>query len=126
MPSTGDGVREHRFGHGIGVPRAARYYGPFWALPCTRPALGLSVINTLLDHATTVRYEKLSVLPDLGTSPPESMRIDMDLLCLGPQVYEGDAHVYAWYRAGPPRRVSRTWWSSGFPGPSASGAPSTL
>jgi hypothetical protein len=70
--------------------------------------------------------ERLSGLPDLGTSPPESMRIEMDLLGLGPQVYEGHAQVYAWYRAGPPRRGSRTWWSSGLPGPSASGAPSTL
>ncbi|MGA6871303.1 hypothetical protein ACO8D0_05295 [Streptomyces pratensis] len=96
--STGDGVRGHEVGYRLAVPRAAWWYGPFWALLRSNLALGLSVVSTLLDHATTVRCAKLTDLGHGDAPVLESRGIEMDLLGLGSRVYEGDSHVYAWYR----------------------------
>ncbi|WP_329389490.1 ATP-binding protein [Streptomyces sp. NBC_01351] len=95
---AGDGVRDHEIGYQIGVPRAAPYYGPFWSLLCGRPAAGLLVINALLHHATSVRCGKLSRIGRRGSTTAEVLRVDLDLLGLGPRAYAGDSHVYAWYR----------------------------
>ncbi|MFD9007579.1 hypothetical protein [Streptomyces sp. NPDC059552] len=95
---TGDGVRDHAAGYHLGVPRSAWWYGPFWEILCGKPATGLLVINTLLDHATSVRIKALTSSGAQETSSSEYLHVDMDLLDLGERSYAGDSHVYAWYR----------------------------
>ncbi len=81
------GVRRHRHLWGFGTPRAAWYYGPFWALLQVSPAQGLTVINAILNHAVRVRPDDLTI-----SGRPQ------DLLGLGPLEYAGDGQSYMWYR----------------------------
>lgn len=100
VPLGEDGVRGHAVGYRIGVPRAAWWYGPFWDVLCRRPAAGFLVINTLVNHATTVRCEKLSNFNDEDAASSELPYLSMAVLGLGARPYAGDSHVYAWYRGG--------------------------
>lgn len=83
-----DGVRRHRFG-GLGVPRAAWYYGPFWPLLQTGLQHGLELISRLLLHAAQTR---------VGHHPDEPIGVTADLFELGERTYTGDTEVYIWYR----------------------------
>lgn len=79
-----DGVRGHTHVAGFGVPPAAWYFGPFWALLQADLPLGLATINALLDHAVAE-----------GSAQPTR---SWDLLGTGPRDYFGDESTYTWYR----------------------------
>ncbi|GAB2852783.1 hypothetical protein GCM10027074_19590 [Streptomyces deserti] len=91
-------VRDHQGGWRVGEPRSAWYYGPFWALLRLEPALGLTVVNTLLDHAATAEAERRAARRGGTPSEPVVEGLELDLLGLGPRRYAGTAQVYGWYR----------------------------
>lgn len=92
-----DGVRDHRF-HGLGMPMAAPYYGPFGLLLNVAPREAVAFVNRLLDHAAARRVR---VLADLDR---ERGRPDADRglqLGVGPDLERlliGDSHAWGWYR----------------------------
>jgi hypothetical protein len=83
-----DGVRGHGFA-GLGTPRAAWYYGPFWTLLGAEARLGMELISNLLFHAATKR---------VGHERNRTPALAADLLGLGQRTYIGDGDVYVWYR----------------------------
>ncbi|KAA0024085.1 ATP-binding protein [Antrihabitans cavernicola] len=95
-----DGIRDHEY-HGLGVPFAAWYYGPFSVLLQTDFRGGVRAINKLLNHAALVRARTLAGLGDNGRAPADKEldNYSTELKITGVAgIYLGDAHVWAWYR----------------------------
>ncbi|WP_143229783.1 helix-turn-helix domain-containing protein [Actinophytocola xanthii] len=98
-----DGIRDFKHGltPGFGVPRAAWFYGPFFRLLHTIPMDTIGFLNRMLDHAATVRVQKLANLHgharDSDTDDLDGVRLDVP--GIGDRLYVGDSHVWAWYRA---------------------------
>lgn len=95
-----DGIRDfqHGLGPGYGIPQAAWYYGPFFRLLNTIPAEAIGFINRMLDHAAGFRVRKLSTYRDHDGEPQDLEGVHLDLPGIGPRLYVGDGHVWAWYR----------------------------
>jgi hypothetical protein len=95
-----DGIRHHqKTPHGLGVPMAAWYFGPFFRLLNVRPVETAAMINRMLDHAAAVRVGHLNSL-DGGTTDDASALpgLDLDLPGAGSRRCVGDPHVWSWYR----------------------------
>lgn len=95
-----DGIRDFRHGlaPGFGVPQAAWYYGPFFRLLNMIPVETIAFINRMLDHAAAFRVEKLSTYSNQVGEPEDLEGVHLELPGLGPRLYVGDSHVWAWYR----------------------------
>lgn len=96
-PILDRGVRDHDF-HGLGMPMAAPYYGPFRELLQVRPRETISFLNRLLDHAATIRVAGSEYLDaNIGRmSAPRA--IDLEIGGQPSREYVGDSHVWGWYR----------------------------
>ena len=95
-----DGVRCHH-GHGLFVPQAAWYRGPFMPLFQSDFRNGVRMLNRLLNHAARVRARTL-MHPNHSGGPLESDSVGLYENELGitgvRQLYVGDEHVWRWYR----------------------------
>lgn len=98
--SLDDGIRDfkHGLGPGFGVPAAAWYYGPFFRLLNTTPVETIGFINRMLDHAARFRVEKLLRYSNHTDEHEELDGVHLDLPGMGPRLFVGDSHVWAWYR----------------------------
>jgi len=95
-----DGIRQHhKTPHGLGVPMAAWYFGPFFRLLNVRPMQTVAMINRMLDHAAAVRVRQLRSLEG-GTIDDASPLpgLDLDLPAVGTRRCVGDPHAWFWYR----------------------------
>lgn len=96
-PILDRGVRDHNF-HGLGMPMAAPYYGPFRELLQVRPRETITFLNRLLDHAATIRVAGSEYL-DANMSRMSAPRaIDLEIGGQPTRAYVGDSHVWGWYR----------------------------
>lgn len=95
-----DGIRDFRHGlaPGLGMPQAAWYYGPFFRLLNTIPVETIDFINRMLDHAAAFRVKKLSTYGNQVGEHEDLEGVHLDLPGIGPRLYVGDSHVWAWYR----------------------------
>ncbi|WP_143467020.1 ATP-binding protein [Lentzea kentuckyensis] len=97
-----DGIRDFKHGltPGFGVPRAAWFYGPFFRLLHTNPMHTIGFINRMLDHAASVRVQKLTGrrAPASETGAGDLEGVHLDVPGIGDRLYVGDSHVWAWYR----------------------------
>lgn len=95
-----DGIRDfkHGLGPGFGIPAAAWCYGPFFRLLNTIPSETIAFINRMLNHAARFRVEKSSTCGDQAGEPGNFAGVELDLPAVGPRLFVGDIHVWAWYR----------------------------
>jgi len=94
-----DGIRDHDF-HGLGMPHAAWYYGPFMPLLQTDFRGGVRVINRMLNHAARARVRTLASIGHYGAVSDEeleSYRTELQVTGAA-RTYVGDSHVWIWYR----------------------------
>lgn len=95
-----DGIRDHDF-HGLGMPHAAWYYGPFMPLLQSDFRAGVRVINRMLNHAALARVRGLAssgyYSGVLNDEQLESYRTELHVAGAA-RSYVGDSHVYTWYR----------------------------
>lgn len=96
-PVLDRGVRDHRF-HGLGMPMAAAYYGPFRELLQVRPRETISFLNRLLDHAAEVRVAGSEYLDESLRRPSTARSVELEIGGQPPRAYVGDSHVWGWYR----------------------------
>lgn len=87
-----EGIRHHEPG-GFTDPRAAWYYGPFWALLTTDLRAGMDVATRILRHAAEFR-----VTDRRARASEERDGVTARLLDGAERRYVGDISVYAWYR----------------------------
>lgn len=95
-----DGVRDHKW-HGVGMPLAAWYRGPFSVLFRTDLRRGIAVLNRILNHAAMARARTLAGLGDPWSHASDEAisRYKTELSVTGqPRLYVGDGHVWMWYR----------------------------
>jgi hypothetical protein len=88
------GIRNHRFGPGIGVPFADWRFGPFWRLIPADPVRALGLINRMLDHGANTRVHPARGMASAAAVPG----VQLDIRGVGRRYYIGDDHVWAWYR----------------------------
>ncbi|MET9608380.1 hypothetical protein ABZZ17_25555 [Streptomyces sp. NPDC006512] len=95
-----DGIRDHRYGLGFGVPFAAWHYGPFFWLLQQLPVDTLGMINRMLDHAAATRVgpARQHRSSAFGESRNALVGIELDVPGIGSRSYVGDGHVWGWYR----------------------------
>lgn len=96
-----DGIRRHR-ARSFGVtPLAAWYRGPFMPLFQTDFRDGVSVLNTMLNHAALARARTLAGLHQMGEpvneDAIEAYRTELEITGTR-RAYIGDGHVWIWYR----------------------------
>jgi len=95
-----DGIRHHT-PHGLGMPLAAWYRGPFTFLFQSDPRRGIAVINRMLNHAALIRVRSLAGVHDPWRQVPEDAvdAYTIDLSITGSlRSFVGDDHVWTWYR----------------------------
>ncbi|WP_369044659.1 hypothetical protein [Sinomonas sp. P10A9] len=95
-----DGIRDHHY-HGIGMPLAAWYRGPFISLFQSDFRGGVRVLNQLLNHAALAQARTLASIDRYGGDIPEeeldSYRIELQVTG-AVRTYIGDPQVWTWYR----------------------------
>jgi hypothetical protein len=99
--SLDDGIRHHhKTPHGLGVPMAAWYFGPFFRLLNVRPVDTVAMINRMLDHAAAVRVRHLQSLG--GGMTGDDHRPDSTWICPRERVGAWATHTSGLGTAVPP------------------------
>lgn len=95
-----DGIRDHDF-HGIGMPLAAWYRGPFISLFPSDFHGGVRALNRLLNHAALARVRTLASIGrfagDISQEELDSYRTELQVTGTA-HTFVGDPHVWTWYR----------------------------
>jgi hypothetical protein len=96
-----DGIRDHEF-HGISIPLAAYYKGPFLTMFRHDYVGGVACLNRMLNHGARYRVRTLQrhrwPLDD-GDDDQDTDRYENQLSIAGePRTYIGGGHVWLWYR----------------------------